>query len=82
MPEAEKNIQPGFEGSLARLEGIVAEMERGTLPLDDMLRLFEEGRKLVAECTRQLEGIRQRIEKVTSAVPPAVEPLDLSKPAK
>ena len=52
-------------------------MEGGTLPLDDMIKRFEEGRALVAECTRQLDGIRQRIEKVTSAVPPAVEPLNI-----
>ena len=42
-----------------------------------MIKRFEEGRTLVAECTKQLEGIRQRIEKVTSAVPPAVEPLNI-----
>jgi len=72
-----------FEEALARLEKIVSEMESGDLQLDDMLKKFEEGRKLVQLCSAELESIRQRIEKVTRgdnpAEPPAVEPLDLIK---
>ena len=67
--------KPKFEEALARLERIVAEMEGGDLPLDDMLKRFEEGRKLVQLCSSELESIRQRIEKVTSTEPPKVEPL-------
>jgi len=68
-----------FEENLARLEKIVAEMESGSLSLDDMMKDFEEGRKLAACCTKELEEIRQRIEKVVSgaAEPPRVEPLDI-----
>ena len=71
---SEKKLK--FEDALTRLERIVAEMEGGDLPLDDMLKRFEEGRKLVQFCTSELESIRQRIEKVTSADPPQVEPLE------
>ena len=68
-----------FEENLAKLEGIVSEMESGRLSLDDMMGRFEEGKKLVASCSRELEQIRQRIEKVVSgtAEPPQVEPLDI-----
>ena len=54
-------------------------MESGRLSLDDMMGRFEEGKKLVASCSRELEQIRQRIEKVVSgtAEPPQVEPLDI-----
>lgn len=70
--------EPKFEESLARLEKLVSEMEHGNLSLDDMMKHFEEGRKLVGVCTKELESIRQRIEKVvTSTTPPAVEPLDI-----
>ena len=69
--------KPKFEEALARLEKIVSEMESGDLQLDDMLKKFEEGRKLVQLCSAELESIRQRIEKVTSAEPPKVEPLDI-----
>ena len=75
MAEEKKN----FEDSLKKLEKLVAEMESGTLPLDEMMKRFEEGRRLVAFCTAELETIRQRIEKVTSAVPPTVEPMDILK---
>jgi len=68
-----------FEENLAKLEGIVTEMESGKLSLDDMMKNFEEGKKLVAACSRELEDIRQKIEKVVSgaAEPPQVEPLDI-----
>ena len=72
MAEEKKN----FEDSLKKLEKLVAEMESGTLPLDAMMKRFEEGRRLVAFCTAELETIRQRIEKVTSVVPETVESLD------
>ena len=71
MAEEKKN----FEDSLKKLEKLVAEMESGTLPLDEITKRFEEGRRLVAFCTAELETIRQRIEKVTSVVPEKVEPL-------
>ena len=75
---AEKKTKtPKFEEALARLERIVSEMESGDLQLDDMLKKFEEGRKLVQLCSAELESIRQRIEKVTSTEPPKVEPLDI-----
>ena len=71
----EQQKKTTFEQSLARLERIVSEMEGGELSLGDMLKKFEEGRKLVQYCTSELESIRQRIEKVTATEPPQVEPL-------
>ena len=73
------DAQQTFEGSLAKLEKLVSEMESGELPLDAMMTRFEEGRGLVAKCTAELESIRQRIEKVVSAPnePPKVQPLEV-----
>lgn len=67
-----------FEGALQKLEKLVDEMEGGTLPLGEMMKRFEEGRKLSAFCTTELESIRQRVEKVVSASnePVRVDPLD------
>lgn len=67
-----------FEGALQKLEKLVDEMEGGTLPLGEMMKRFEEGRKLSAFCMTELESIRQRVEKVVSAPnePVRVEPLD------
>ena len=54
-----------FEDNLKKLEGLVAKMESGEMNLDEMIKAFEEGRKLVADCQKDLDSIRQRIEKVT-----------------
>ncbi len=56
-----------FEDNLKKLEALVGRMESGEMKLDDMIRSFEEGRKLVESCQQDLESIRQRIEKVTKA---------------
>ena len=56
-----------FEDNLKKLEGLVAKMESGELNLDDMIKSFEEGRALVATCQKDLESIKQRIEKVTKS---------------
>ena len=55
-----------FEDNLRKLETLVAQMESGEMKLDEMIKAFEDGRKLVAECQQDLESIRQRIEKVTA----------------
>ena len=54
-----------FEDNLKKLEGLVGRMESGEMNLDEMIKAFEEGRKLVTECQKDLDSIRQRIEKVT-----------------
>jgi len=54
-----------FEESLKQLEGLVSKMESGQLNLDEMIKAYEDGRKLVADCQKDLESIRMRIEKVT-----------------
>lgn len=68
-----------FEENMAKLEGIISAMEGGRLSLDEMMKNFEEGKKLVASCTQELDSIRQKIEKVVSGnqEPPVVEPLDI-----
>ena len=62
-----------FEDNLKKLEGLVAKMESGEMNLDEMIKAFEDGRTLVAECQKDLESIRLRIEKVTKDG--TVEPL-------
>jgi exodeoxyribonuclease VII small subunit len=51
-----------FEDSLARLEQIVAALESGTLPLEESLKVFEEGVTLARHCGRYLEDAERRIE--------------------
>lgn len=51
-----------FEEALARLEAIVSELERGELPLDDSMRIFEEGIKLSKVCLKMLDDAERRVE--------------------
>jgi exodeoxyribonuclease VII small subunit len=51
-----------FEECLQRLEVIVKEMERGDLPLEQSLKLFEEGIALSGSCRKELEEAEGKIE--------------------
>ncbi len=51
-----------FEKALTRLSSIVAGLEKGDLPLEESLQLFEEGVKLSRYCSERLEEAEQRIQ--------------------
>lgn len=51
-----------FEASLAALERVVRELERGDLPLEESLKLFEQGVKLSRECQERLNQAERRVE--------------------
>ena len=53
-----------FEQQIARLEEIVAALERGDAQLADSLKLFEEGPKLIAACSKQLDQAEQQVVKL------------------
>ncbi|HEX3584876.1 MAG TPA: exodeoxyribonuclease VII small subunit [Candidatus Angelobacter sp.] len=53
---------PNFEVSLQRLEEIVDEMEKGNVPLEQALKLFEEGLKLSFSCRKELEEAEGKVE--------------------
>jgi exodeoxyribonuclease VII small subunit len=52
-----------FEDAFARLEALVGEMERGELPLEQMLDRFEEGVRLVRHCNEFLSQAQLRVER-------------------
>ena len=53
----EKKQELRFEDALVRLEEIVRHLERGDMPLDESLTLYEEGTGLIKACSKCL--IRQ-----------------------
>ena len=55
-----------FEGSMARLEEIIPLLERGDAPLEQAMTLFEEGAKLLRECTAQLDAAEQKVVLLTA----------------
>jgi exodeoxyribonuclease VII small subunit len=80
----EENTTPrSFEAGLEELERIVKELEKGDLPLEQSLALFEAGMRLSSDCKRQLEEAESRVEilmkKGSEMVPVPFQP---DKPAK
>ncbi len=57
-----ENRLPKFEDCLERLEKIVVELEKGELPLEKALTLFEEGIKLSDSCRKELEQAEGKVE--------------------
>jgi exodeoxyribonuclease VII small subunit len=64
MPE-ERTASLNFETSLEELERIVKELEKGDLPLERSLELFESGMRLSTECKKLLEDAESRVELLT-----------------
>jgi exodeoxyribonuclease VII small subunit len=54
--------QKTFEASLQELEKIVRNLENGDLPLEESLKLFEDGVKISRECQERLNQAERRIE--------------------
>ncbi len=60
----QKKQEPRFEDALGRLEEIVRHLERGDLPLDDSLALYEEGTGLIKACSKMLDEAEQKVVKL------------------
>ena len=69
MPEKKLNCDAAlhsngkldYEAAFRRLEEIAALLEQGSLPLEESLKLFEEGAKLAGELHKLLEAAEQRV---------------------
>ncbi len=53
---------PKFEECLQRLEQIVEQLERGDIPLEQSLKLFEEGMTLSNACRKELQEAEGKVE--------------------
>ena len=56
-----------FESNMQRLEQIVRAMERGDVPLEESLKLFQEGTELVHSCNELLDHARLQVKKIMTA---------------
>ncbi len=56
-----------FEQSMQRLEQIVRAMERGDVPLEESLKLFQEGTDLVAKCGKLLDQAELQVKMILTA---------------
>jgi len=69
-----------FEKALAELESIVQKLERGDVPLEESVAIYERGEVLKRRCEELLRQAEARVEKITldaSGRPTGTEPLDV-----
>lgn len=81
MPETQDDDVKtmSFEQALAALEKIVDDLERGDVPLDQSIRIYERGEALKAHCDRLLKSAEDKVEKIRlsrEGQPAGTEPLD------
>ena len=67
-----------FEQSLMRLEQIVRALEHGDVPLEESLKLFQEGTGLVRSCQKLLDDAKLQVQEVMADAngEPVLEDLD------
>lgn len=72
---------PSFEEGLDKLEAMAGQMEHGELPLDELLRIYEEGMKLSAELTERLDAMEGRMQEIQagSGGKPVAVPTDVAR---
>jgi exodeoxyribonuclease VII small subunit len=69
-----------FEKALAELESIVQRLEKGDVPLEESVAIYERGEVLKRRCEELLRQAEARVEKITldaSGKPTGTEPLDV-----
>jgi exodeoxyribonuclease VII small subunit len=67
-----------FEAALKELESIVTKLERGDVPLEESIAIYERGEVLKKRCEALLKHAEERVEKIRAAEGKAVgtEPFD------
>ena len=67
-----------FEEAMAELERVVGQLERGDVPLEESIGLYERGAKLKAHCEAKLKAAEERVEKITRGADgaPGTEPVE------
>jgi exodeoxyribonuclease VII small subunit len=80
VPNDDSDIRRmSFEEALAALEAIVSNLERGDVPLEQSIRIFERGEKLKTHCDRLLNAAEDKVEKIKASragKAAGTEPLD------
>ena len=56
------NGEKTYEQKQEELEAIVAKLESGNVPLDEMIRLYEQGEALYRACAEALDAYEKRLE--------------------
>ena len=69
-----------FEAAMAELEAVVTQLDRGEVPLDQSIALYERGAALKAHCEAKLKEAEEKVEQLVlgaDGAPTGVQPVDL-----
>lgn len=77
---SDKNENIKFEAAMERLENVVKSLENDKVPLDEMLRLYEEGVGLVRNCLKQLDEAEHRVQVLRRGNNGDIETVDFEMP--
>ena len=55
-------VAPSYEAALQELEQLVAQLDAGQLPLDQLLTRYQRGAELLAFCRDRLQAVEQQIQ--------------------
>ncbi|RVV97374.1 exodeoxyribonuclease VII small subunit [Mesobaculum littorinae] len=78
-PAARPVDEMSFEEAMRELEGVVARLESGDVPLEDSIKLYERGAELKARCEAKLKEAEEKVARITlddAGQPRGTEPLD------
>ncbi|MGB3312814.1 MAG: exodeoxyribonuclease VII small subunit [Albidovulum sp.] len=68
-----------FEQAMAELERVVGQLERGDVPLEDSIKLYERGAELKARCEKKLKEAEEKVERITlnaDGTPSGTDPVE------
>lgn len=57
--------KPSYEQAVTRLEEIVSKLEGGECPLEESMKLFQEGTELCAYCSKLLNDAKQKVTEIS-----------------
>jgi len=59
---ASQDVMPNYEAALEELEQLVAQLDAGQLPLDQLLSRYQRGAALLAFCRAKLDAVENQIQ--------------------
>ncbi len=77
--DAQPVDEMSFEQAMAELERVVGQLERGDVPLDDSIRLYERGAALKKRCEAKLKEAEEKVAAITldaEGTPTGTKPVD------
>jgi len=77
--QSQNNENLNFEDAIERLENIIEKMEGERIPLEELLKDYEEGTKLLNACKEKINVAKEKVEKINNSLnedEASLDPLD------